>query len=356
MIRSDLFVPAACLGLALSGASAQDYEVTLDSQTSSTTIDAGGVIDASGSLIGDYDPDTNPDGTQTREGIFGGSGNQPIDTLTTLNTQTLLDTQPAGSFFISMDPAGGIAEIEGLTLDLLGDDTGATTLSVTIGFDTFRTINPGFLYLGGIPITIPLGEVARLSEATLSQSGPALITLTPAGDPGVYEIGGVVPASLDMTVLLAPPGAEPSETPIDALPVLLPISGQAEIVGPDFLQLNLSASPDPISSVIPIEGVDLPAIPFDLPTLGDETAGVLFTLSLQSITLDAAFSIDVNATGTAPACPADLTGDGELDFFDLSAFLDALTSGQPEADINMDGETDFFDVSAYLVLFQMGCP
>ena len=356
MIRSDLFVPAACLGLVLSGASAQDYEVTLESATSGTTIDASGVLDASGSLIGDYDPDTNPDGTQTREGFFGGAGNQPIDTITTLDTRTLLDTRPGGSFFISMDPAGGIAEIEGLELDLLGDDTGATTLSVTIGFDTFRTINPGFIYLGGVPITIPLGEVARLSEATLTQSAPALVTLTPTPDPGVYDIAGVVPATMDMALLLALPGSDPSETPIEALPVLLPLSGQARIDGPDLLLLNLSASPDPISSVIPIEGVDLPAIPFELPTLGDETAGVLFTLSLQSITLDAAFSIEVNATGTAPVCPADLTGDGVLDFFDLSAFLQALTNNEPVADLTMDGEWDFFDVSAYLGLFQMGCP
>lgn len=55
-------------------------------------------------------------------------------------------------------------------------------------------------------------------------------------------------------------------------------------------------------------------------------------------------------------CAADFTGDGMLDFFDLSAFLQALTNEESNADITMDGEWDFFDVSAYLGLYQQGCP
>jgi hypothetical protein len=58
----------------------------------------------------------------------------------------------------------------------------------------------------------------------------------------------------------------------------------------------------------------------------------------------------------APDCPADFTGDGELDFFDLSAFLSALSQNKPVADFSGDGQYDFFDVSAYLQAFNMGCP
>ena len=32
-----------------------------------------------GTLIGDYDEKTYPEGTMTRPGVWGGSGNQPID-------------------------------------------------------------------------------------------------------------------------------------------------------------------------------------------------------------------------------------------------------------------------------------
>ena len=55
-------------------------------------------------------------------------------------------------------------------------------------------------------------------------------------------------------------------------------------------------------------------------------------------------------------CPADLTGDGTLDFFDVSAFLNAFNANDPIADINGDGNYDFFDVSAFLAAFSAGCP
>ena len=53
---------------------------------------------------------------------------------------------------------------------------------------------------------------------------------------------------------------------------------------------------------------------------------------------------------------ADLNADGELDFFDVSAFLVAFTASDPAADFREDGEFDFFDVSAFLVAFGAGCP
>ena len=56
-----------------------------------------------------------------------------------------------------------------------------------------------------------------------------------------------------------------------------------------------------------------------------------------------------------PACPADLNGDGLLDFFDVSAFLAAFNAGDPSADFNGDGLFDFFDVSAFLDAFNGGC-
>ena len=61
-------------------------------------------------------------------------------------------------------------------------------------------------------------------------------------------------------------------------------------------------------------------------------------------------------TITARECVADFSGDGALDFFDLSAFLMKLTSGHPQADLSMDGEHDFFDVSSFLMAYSGGCP
>ncbi|MFG0299986.1 MAG: M64 family metallopeptidase [Phycisphaerales bacterium JB047] len=61
-------------------------------------------------------------------------------------------------------------------------------------------------------------------------------------------------------------------------------------------------------------------------------------------------------TFTVDACApaADLTGDGEVDFFDVSAFLTAFNSQAPTADLDGDGQYTFFDVSSFLVLFSAG--
>lgn len=57
-----------------------------------------------------------------------------------------------------------------------------------------------------------------------------------------------------------------------------------------------------------------------------------------------------------PACVADLTGEGTLDFFDVSAFLNAYNAMDPIADFTGEGVFDFFDVSAFLNAFNAGCP
>ena len=55
-------------------------------------------------------------------------------------------------------------------------------------------------------------------------------------------------------------------------------------------------------------------------------------------------------------CVADLTGDGVLDFFDISAFISAFGSQDPIADMTGDGNFDFFDVSSFIGLYSAGCP
>lgn len=65
--------------------------------------------------------------------------------------------------------------------------------------------------------------------------------------------------------------------------------------------------------------------------------------------------VDRGAYEFQPACAGDLTGDGLLDFFDVSAFLAAFGAGDPAADFNDDGLLNFFDVSAFLGAFAAGC-
>ncbi|CAN0598725.1 unnamed protein product, partial [Laminaria digitata] len=61
-------------------------------------------------------------------------------------------------------------------------------------------------------------------------------------------------------------------------------------------------------------------------------------------------------TVTTQSCAPDLTGDGNLDFFDVSAFLSAFTTQDPAADFTGDGLFNFFDVSFFLNAFNAGCP
>lgn len=55
-------------------------------------------------------------------------------------------------------------------------------------------------------------------------------------------------------------------------------------------------------------------------------------------------------------CPVDFTGDGALDFFDVSGFLTAYLAADPRADFSGDGSFNFFDVSLFLAFYAAGCP
>ncbi len=55
-------------------------------------------------------------------------------------------------------------------------------------------------------------------------------------------------------------------------------------------------------------------------------------------------------------CPADLTADGVLNFFDISAFLQAFGENDPVADFDNNTLFNFFDISAFLQAFAAGCP
>ncbi len=66
--------------------------------------------------------------------------------------------------------------------------------------------------------------------------------------------------------------------------------------------------------------------------------------------------MDVDTYVFAAPCPPDMTGDGDLNFFDISAFLSAFSAQDPSADFTGDGEFNFFDISAFLSAFSAGCP
>tara|TARA_E500000318_G_scaffold14854_5_gene14876 strand:+ start:12415 stop:13275 length:861 start_codon:yes stop_codon:yes gene_type:complete len=65
----------------------------------------------------------------------------------------------------------------------------------------------------------------------------------------------------------------------------------------------------------------------------------------------------VQGSSGGPCNGADLAEPfGELNFFDVSAFLTAYNAQSVDADLNNDGEWNFFDVSAFLTEYSTGCP
>ena len=65
---------------------------------------------------------------------------------------------------------------------------------------------------------------------------------------------------------------------------------------------------------------------------------------------------NITITRGGSACLPDLNGDGVLNFFDVSAFINAYAAMDPIADFNNDGSFDFFDVSGFINAFSAGCP
>ena len=56
------------------------------------------------------------------------------------------------------------------------------------------------------------------------------------------------------------------------------------------------------------------------------------------------------------SCLADLTLDGSVNFFDISAFLVAYQNQDDVADFNNDAVINFFDVADFIAAYQAGCP
>ncbi|MFK7760425.1 MAG: GC-type dockerin domain-anchored protein [Phycisphaerales bacterium] len=60
--------------------------------------------------------------------------------------------------------------------------------------------------------------------------------------------------------------------------------------------------------------------------------------------------------GSNSSCLGDYNEDGNLDFFDISAFLEGFSAGDSSSDYTGDGIFNFFDISAFIAAFTDGCP
>lgn len=63
----------------------------------------------------------------------------------------------------------------------------------------------------------------------------------------------------------------------------------------------------------------------------------------------------IGCTETAPFCPGDMEGDGDVDVFDFLAFQNLFAQQDPRADVECDSDWDVFDYLAFLNLTSQGC-
>ena len=110
------------------------------------------------------------------------------------------------------------------------------------------------------------------------------------------------------------------------------------------------------TTLIPvIAGPVIPSQPMDT-FLAQPVSGIWELLVSDQSPYDSGVLLQVCISVTThTVCSADLNSDGNLDFFDVSAFLGALGNNDPVADFNNDGNFDFFDISAFLMAFEAGC-
>ena len=135
-----------------------------------------------------------------------------------------------------------------------------------------------------------------------------------------------------------------------------------DVASSDTLEVEVKTIGGTWETIATITGSDLATTPefiqYDLPiyTWAFDDAQVRFKVSSDGL-----FFLDDVYMGTeelsAGCSDADLAEPfGELNFFDVSAFLSAYNAQEPGADINGDGEYNFFDVSSFLTEFNAGCP
>lgn len=317
-------------------------DATIVSEFSSVDLAGSVALDFEGALIGNYDEESNPEGTLTRPGLFGGSGNQPINT--------------SLSFAIGFDdqslPEGQVVfSVSGETLGLSSIEATLPSASVNLGlellFETFRSIAPDSLFFGGIPLPLDIGSV-ELTNRAVRLATPVDFMVLPAPGGQISVFSGTLPLLYEGVIDL-----QGTPTPI-SFPFTLEVDGQVAV---DGSELSMSASTTVNESFPPETPVGFSDIPLPLPTIlpPGETANCL--LSQDLIQVGSMLDVGFVLVASGPVGPAgDADGDGDVDFEDLVRVLaewgQCAAPGACSADFDNSGDVGFEDLLVVLTGWQ----
>lgn len=317
-------------------------DAAIVSESSSVNLTGTVGLAFAGALIGDFDEEANPGGTLTRPGLFGGSGNQPVDTSLSINLGFADDSPPEGQIMFSLQD-GQIA-LDALEATL---PPSAVNLGLELLFETFRSFAPDSLFFGDIPLPLDVGAV-ELTDRVMRLESAVGFELLPAPGGQVSAFSGVLPLLYEGVVDL-----QGTPTPV-SFPFALNIEGQVANDGSE-LTMDAAVAVDEVTQ--PKTPLGFSDIPLPLPTIlpPGGTANCLLSQDLMEISS----LLDVNFTLVAvgPAGPeGDADGDGDVDFEDLVRVLaewgECLAPGACSADFNADGEVGFEDLLVVLTGWQ----
>ncbi|OYT69187.1 MAG: hypothetical protein CFK48_09065 [Armatimonadetes bacterium CP1_7O] len=301
MKRSRLFGVLAMVLGALRLASAQMYDFTVVAPPSGISGNLSIAANTQGTLVGNYDPDTNPTGTRTKPGIFGSFGpteNVPVNVSIGAAIGGNINRQASGTFRATVDGNTNTITLENLSVNFLANGPAVLPVTLTIAGQSFRTRNPTSTYiLPSQGISFPIGAV-NLNQFNVVQTGAGVGVLTPTGT-DQYNFTAGVPVDLTFAVdLLGNPFAQ-------TVPFVLPLQGQVVVSGGSALitslqALNFAQTFNP--------NLDLPPFEFGLPTIlpPGSTANLIFDLMLEEIGLNVDLEVNLRAEGTLVPEPASL--------------------------------------------------
>ncbi|QDV07608.1 hypothetical protein Poly30_31350 [Planctomycetes bacterium Poly30] len=294
---------------------AQTFDYAFDAAASSITIDTNVALDLTGSLKGVFDAVSNPGGTRTVLGVFGDNGlNNEVPVTITLGVDALIGGAVVGTFELDYEPVLGAATVSGLFATIGAGGSSSADLTVTLTYDTFRSLNPNSVYIGGFPLTLPLGAAA-VTDVVLTQIGPGAGTAVPGAAAGSIDLDAAVTAELSFNVDLSALGGT-GITPVGPLPIVLPLTGAFDLAdcGTVFSATSSSVQSQSLPNPFPFDLVDqaLP-LPTILPPGG--TADLLLNASLDALRLDGTVTASLVASAgssgrTVPVCDGNVNSSG----------------------------------------------
>ncbi len=270
------------------------YAFTLTPAGSGLNGSIGLTADTAGSLQGDYHAVDNPAGTRTKPGLFGSFGateNVPVPVELSPVLSGPLATRSSGSFQLQINESAGTLLLSGLSVDWLANGPVTVSTGVSLTYDSFRTRSPDSLFIGGFPLTLPLGN-NELSSLLGVQTGPSAGTLTALGS-GLYgfSVATVLQVTGDFDGTFG-------RFTLPPVPVPWILQGQLSLAG-DTATITASGALDFNETADP--ALALPGIPLALPTIipSGGTANLRFDLNLNSIGAEVDSTFIMGATGIA---------------------------------------------------------